>query len=133
MALRWWKRPCARPLRKRLCSLCAKSRNWAQGMPCSKLRLFCRRAQVPQVCPHSLRGLHASLALQAGATGEMVAQALGHGSFQVTARHYATAESVAGSRAARVAEALGRSDDAISRLLAGLTPEELAELKKRLS
>lgn len=63
----------------------------------------------------------------------MVAQALGHGSFQVTARHYATAESVAGSRAARVAEALGSSEDAISRLLAGLTPEELAELKKRLS
>ena len=98
-----------------------------------KLRQFCRRAEVPLVCPHSLRGLHATLALEAGATGEMVAQALGHGSFQVTARHYATAESVAGSRAARVAEALGRSDDAISRLLAGLTPEELAELKKRLS
>ena len=98
-----------------------------------KLRQFCLRAHVPLVCPHSLRGLHATLALEAGATGEMVAQALGHGSFQVTARHYATAESVAGSRAARVAEALGRSDDAISRLLAGLTPEELAELKQRLS
>ena len=97
-----------------------------------KLRLFCRRAQVPQVCPHSLRGLHASLALQAGATGEMVAQALGHGSFQVTARHYATAESVMESRAAQVSAALGRPDDAITRLLEGLSDAELEELKKRL-
>lgn len=98
-----------------------------------KLRQFCRRAQVPMVCPHSLRGLHATLALEAGATSEMVAQALGHGSFQVTARHYATAESVASARAARVAEALGSLEDPISRLLAGLSPAELAELKKRLS
>ena len=97
-----------------------------------KLRLFCRRAQVPQVCPHSLGGLHASLALQAGATGEMVAQALGHGSFQVTARHYATAESVMESRAAHVLAALGRPDDAITRLLEGLSDAELEELKKRL-
>ena len=92
-----------------------------------KLRLFCRHARVPLVCPHSLRGLHATLAIEAGATGGMVAHALGHGSFQVTARHYATAESIAGSRAARVSEALGTKDDAISRLLA-----ELSQAQKRL-
>jgi len=97
-----------------------------------KMRLFCRRARVPLVCPHSLRGLHATLAIEAGATGGMVAHALGHGSFQVTARHYATAESIAGSRAARVSEALGAKDDAVSRLLAGLSPAQLEELKKRL-
>lgn len=97
------------------------------------LHRFCRRAQVPVVCPHSLRGLHATLALEAGATSEMVAQALGHGSFQVTARHYATAESVASARAARVAEALGSQEDPISRLLAALSPTELEELKKWLS
>jgi integrase len=97
-----------------------------------KLRLFCRRAQVPLVCPHSLRGLHATLAIEAGATGGMVAHALGHGSFQVTARHYATAESIAGSRAARVSEALGTKDDAVSRLLAELSPAQLEDLKKRL-
>ena len=98
-----------------------------------KLRLFCRQAQVPQVCPHSLRGLHASLALEAGATGEIVAQALGHGSFQVTARHYATPESVVSSRAARVSAALGAvPNDPISRLLAGLSAAELEELKRRL-
>lgn len=99
-----------------------------------KLRLFCRSAEVPLVCPHSLRGLHATLALEAGATPGMVAQALGHGRFQVTARHYATPDSVAGSRAARVAEALGASpEDTISRLLAELSAAELEELKKRLS
>lgn len=98
-----------------------------------KTRLFCRRAQVPLVCPHSLRGLHATLALEAGATASMVANALGHGSFRVTARHYATPDSVAGSRAARVSEALGNQEDEISRLLAGLSPAQLEELKKRLN
>ena len=62
----------------------------------------------------------------------MVAHALGHGSFQVTARHYATAESIAGSRAARVSEALGTKDDVVSRLLAELSPAQLEELKKRI-
>jgi integrase len=99
----------------------------------SKLRQFCRRAAVPLVCPHSLRGLHATLAVRAGATGGLVAHALGHGSFQVTARHYATPESVADSRATRVSEALGASDDVISRLIAGLTPAQLEELKRRLA
>jgi integrase len=73
---------------------------------------------------HSLRGLQATLALHAGATGPLVAQALGHGSFQVTARHYATFERVAAARAARVAEVLGPRDDVDSRLLAGLTPAQ---------
>ena len=99
----------------------------------SKLRQFCTRADVPLVCPHSLRGLHATLSIQAGATGSLVAHALGHGSFQVTARHYATPESVAGSRAARVAEALGTNADTISCLIAGLNPAQLEELKRRLN
>ena len=97
-----------------------------------KLRWLCGRAQVPLVCPHSLRGLHASLAIEAGSTGSVVAHALGHGSFEVTARHYATPESVAGARAARVSEALGAHEDVVSRLLAELSPAQLAELKRRL-
>ena len=44
-----------------------------------KVRAVCQRASVPEVCPHSLRGLHATLALEAGATSELVARALGHG------------------------------------------------------
>lgn len=49
----------------------------------------CRRAGVPLVCAHSLRGLHATLALTQGVSTQAVATALGHGSFAVTARHYA--------------------------------------------
>ena len=94
---------------------------------------YCRRAQVPLVCPHSLRGLHASLALTAGATARLVAEALGHGSFGVTARHDATAESVAASRAARVTAALGRKEDAVSRLLGELSPAQREKFKKRLA
>lgn len=98
-----------------------------------KVRRLCALAKVPIVCPHSLRGLHATLALEAGATSSMVAHALGHGSFEITARHYASAESVQGARSARVAEALaGGADDPVSRLLAGLTATQLAELKTRL-
>ncbi len=62
----------------------------------------------------------------------MVAHALGHGSFAVTAKHYASAESVQGARTARVAEALAAGDDPVSRLLATLTPTQLADLKARL-
>ena len=63
----------------------------------------------------------------------MVAHALGHGSFEVTAKHYASAESVQGARTARVAEALAAgSEDPVSRVLANLTPAQIAELKARL-
>lgn len=98
-----------------------------------KVRQLCARAKVPIVCPHSLRGLHATLALEAGATSSMVAHALGHGSFEITARHYASADSVDSARTARVAEALGAcDDDPVSRVLASLTPAQLAELKGRI-
>ncbi len=96
------------------------------------LHQFCRHAGVPLVCPHSLRGLHASVAITAGATGRLVAEALEHGSFAVTARHYATAESLTAAHATRVTAALGPKEDAVSRLLAELSPEQREELKKRL-
>ncbi len=70
------------------------------------LTLFCKRAEVPRVCPHSLRGLHSSLAVQAGATCALVAQALGHGSDTVTKRHYIAASALDSARSARVASAL---------------------------
>lgn len=113
----------------------------------SKVRALCVRAGVPVVCPHSLRGLHATLALEAGATADMVARALGHGSFEITARHYASPESVEGARALRVAEALAPAPapalvpalgpapskpDRISDFLGRLSPDELDELRRRL-
>jgi integrase len=54
-----------------------------------RLRHLCvDEAQVPEVVPHSLRGLHATLASGFGATSHAVAAALGHTSFALTARHY---------------------------------------------
>jgi len=71
-----------------------------------RVKRLCRQAGVPEVCPHSLRGLHATLALEGGATADAVARALGHGSFAMTERHYATESSVADSRSSRVTNTL---------------------------
>ena len=52
------------------------------------LRRVCTRLNLPQVCPHSLRGMHATFAIQDGASAEHVAAVLGHGSSEITRRHY---------------------------------------------
>jgi len=67
---------------------------------------LCRRADVPRVCTHSLRGLYATLAVQSGAASHVVAASLGHHSFEVTQRHYAQPCAVANASTARVAELL---------------------------
>lgn len=77
-----------------------------------RLRQLCAEAEVPQICPHSLRGLNATLALEAGATAHHVAAALGHASFATTARHYADASTVANASLRRVADLLGSDDQA---------------------
>jgi len=77
-----------------------------QGYYHRQVKRLCRLAGVTKVCPHSLRGLHATLALAGGATADAVARALGHGSFAMTERHYASESSVADSKSSRVAEAL---------------------------
>jgi integrase len=59
------------------------------------VRRICKAAGVPVVPPHGLRGTHASLAMTAGATGDLVAAALGHESFTTTERHYARADAIA--------------------------------------
>jgi integrase len=48
---------------------------------------LCAEAEVPVVCTQSLRGLHASVATDAGATSHVVASALGHSSPAVTHAH----------------------------------------------
>lgn len=52
------------------------------------VRRVCRVAGVPSVCTHGLRGTHASLAIEAGATSHVVSAALGHAHVGVTNRHY---------------------------------------------
>lgn len=70
------------------------------------LRKLCQEAGVPQVCPHSLRGLAATLAVQAGALSADVARALGHASFATTARHYTDASTLANAQLQQVTQTL---------------------------
>ena len=84
------------------------------------LTKYCREAELPVVCPHSLRGLHSSLAVQAGASPSYVARALGHGSDEVTKRHYISESAMDAARSARVTEALLGSVDSLIAALQAL-------------
>lgn len=113
-----------------------------------KVQALCDRADVPRVCSHSLRGLHSTLALEAGATPHLVAAALGHSSFRVTERHYAEPSSLHNSRARRVVGALGEtpasahpssspsgaanSESDLAALLGSLSPEQRNRLRSLL-
>ncbi|MBL8633837.1 MAG: tyrosine-type recombinase/integrase [Myxococcales bacterium] len=111
----------------------------------SQVRRLCHLAEVPAVCPHSLRGLHATLALEGGATADAVARALGHGSFSMTARHYASESSVDNAKATKVSSLLGGQGaadgpkssgpdpDQILGLLKSLPAQQLAELLSKVS
>jgi hypothetical protein len=68
-----------------------------------------RDLDVPLVCTHSPRGLHATLAVQSGSAAHVVAASLGHSSFEMTQRHYAQASSVANAATARVLHILDAS------------------------
>ncbi len=65
------------------------------------VRRLCEEAGVPVVTAHGQRGLHSTLAVEAGITSHAVAQALGHESFKVTAQSYAKPEAVDAARAQR--------------------------------
>ncbi len=71
-----------------------------------QVKKYCRLAQLPRVCPHSLRGLHSTLAVSAGCTSGAVASALGHGSFAITAKHYVDRDTLRNSTVRCVADAL---------------------------
>lgn len=64
------------------------------------------RPRFRRTCPHSLRGLHSTLALEAGVTANAVASALGHGSFAITARHYAAPGAVDSANSRKVVTSL---------------------------
>ena len=55
------------------------------------VRMVCEVAQVPVVCPHGLRGTHATLAEAAGVASQVVAESLGHATPDITGRHYTKA------------------------------------------
>ena len=105
-----------------------------------RLKQLCQQLGLPRVCPHSLRGLNATLALDAGATAHHVAAALGHASFATTARHYADASSVANAGLRRVADVLGERDERgadvlllASLLRANLSDSEMQKLRDMLA
>ncbi len=97
----------------------------------------CRKAGVPRVCTHSLRGLWATLAVGSGVASHAVAASLGHHSFAVTRKHYAQPAAIANAGTARfigVLEGL-RSDprQGAEDLLRQLDPEILAQLAALLA
>lgn len=60
-----------------------------RGWPNKQVKRLCRMSNVPQVCAHSMRGAHATLAFERGMTGSVVAAALGQGDERVTRQSYA--------------------------------------------
>ena len=98
-----------------------------------RVRALCRLAGVPEVVPHSLRGLHATLALEGGATADAVAKALGHSSFAMTEQHYASPSSVSNARSSRVAQTLGGGgENKLSEILNSLSEIDLQNLLTEL-
>ncbi len=72
-------------------------RDW----PRACVQRICKLAGVPSVGAHSMRGLHATLAMDAGITGTVVAASLGHEHVSTTTRSYASGDAVAGAQQRR--------------------------------
>jgi integrase len=80
-----------------------KGINWVNNW----VRRICDQARVMRVCAQSMRGLHASLAREAGTTGHAVARQLGHATVAMHERAYADHSAMAQGdqlRALRVLE-----------------------------
>lgn len=96
------------------------------------VRDLCQRAGVLGLCTHSLRGLNATLKLQAGASEDYIARSTGHTSFGLTLRHYVDPAVKAAVDARRVDVALSR----VGGVSAGRLPSQplpVAELLRTLS
>src|SRR5262249_40419372 len=104
-----------------------------------RVRKYCTLAGVPIVCPHSLRGLHSTLAMSRGASSRFVADALGHGSDEITKRHYIDPTATKNASIKRVADALGSQPaaakapaiqdlESLAETLRSLDPEQLQRL-----
>ncbi len=77
-------------------------RNW----PRQWVQRICVAAEVQVVSAHSMRGLHSTLAVDAGMSAHAVADALGHESFAMTAQSYAKPEAVTRAKQRRVLRVL---------------------------
>ena len=65
-------------------------RDW----PRHQVQRICDLANVRRVTAHGMRGLHATLAVDAGAISSAVAAALGHESFTTTRLNYASSDAI---------------------------------------
>ena len=72
-------------------------RDW----PREWVQRICKLAQVPIVTAHGMRGLHATLAIEEGATPDLVARSLGHEHASMTMRAYAAPGSGEAARQGR--------------------------------
>jgi len=77
-------------------------RDW----PREWVQQICTKAGVPVVGAHSMRGLHSTLAMDAGVTGHVVAASLGHERVTTTVQSYAKPEAVAGAQQQRMLRVL---------------------------
>lgn len=77
------------------------SRYWLRD----QVRRICKLAGVPVVCPHGLRGTHASLAMAAGSSSALVAASMGH-SPEVMLAHYAQPGAVSAGAQERLLKVL---------------------------
>ena len=96
------------------------------------VRQICTQAGVPQVCPHSLRGLWATAGVRSGAVSHAVAATLGHGSFEVTAKHYVQPGALEDSRTTRLVELLALDGGQAATPAPGLTQLSAEQLLARL-
>ena len=102
------------------------------------LQRLCDRLGIPRVCPHSLRGLHATVAVQSGITSRAVAGVLGHASDEITRRHYIAPGADTAQNARSLAALLAPAEPVkpapapslaeLLRAVAALSPEERAVL-----
>jgi integrase len=77
-----------------------------RAWPREWVQRICREAKVPEVTAHGMRGLHSTLALEAGQTAPVVAAALGHESPTTTLASYAAPGAGAGVRQQRALQVL---------------------------
>ncbi len=76
------------------------------GLLWSAVRRLCDRAEIPRVCPHSMRGYYASAGVRSGALPHVVAANMGHSSFGMTAKHYAEPQAIVDAHRERVMKML---------------------------
>lgn len=78
-----------------------------RAWPRKWVKKICKLAKVLEVCAHSMRGLHATLAIEAGASPDVVARSLGHESASMTLSNYAAPGSAESAVASRLQNLLG--------------------------